>query len=65
MRSNTPRMGAVEPIRPSYPFKPQAHGFGSGAIPGTPIVRHSEDDGSDRTKPTLDDFGGRSDALGG
>jgi hypothetical protein len=65
MPSYTHRKRDFELSRLSYPMKAPDDGAGSGAESRKTAVRASEVDAVISIEPTLDDFGGRSDALGG
>ncbi len=65
MPSYTYRRRASELSRLSHPIKPPADGVRSDSKSRKTSVHALEVDAAMSTKPTLDDFGGRSDALGG
>jgi hypothetical protein len=65
MPSYTSRRRASELSRLSHPIQSPADGFRSDSKSRKTAVHASEVDAAMSTKPTLDDFGGRSDALGG
>ncbi len=65
MPSYPQRKRGSELSRLSYPIKASADGIGSGSEPRKTAVHASEVDAAISIEPTLDDFGGRSDALGG
>ena len=64
MPTYTYRKRASELSRLSYPMK-SPDGVGSNSESIKTAMHTSEFDADLSTKPTLDDFGGRSDALGG
>jgi hypothetical protein len=65
MTSYTYRQSASELRRLSRPNKSPADGVRSDSKSRKTAIQASEVDAAMSTKPTLDDFGGRSDALGG
>jgi hypothetical protein len=65
MPSYTPRRRAAELGRLSHPIASPADAVRSDSKSRTTAVHASDVDAAMSTTPTLDDFGGRSDALGG
>jgi hypothetical protein len=65
MISYTSLQNASEFSRLSHPNKSPADGVRSDSKSRKTAMQASEVDAAMTTKPTLDDFGGRSDALGG
>jgi hypothetical protein len=65
MPSYTYRRRASELSGLSHPIESPADGVRSDSKSRKTAVHAPEVDASISTKPTLDDFGGRSDALGG
>jgi hypothetical protein len=65
MSSYTYLRSPSEFSRLSHPNKLPADGVRSDSKSRKTAIQASEVDAAMTTKPTLDDFGGRSDALGG
>jgi hypothetical protein len=65
MNSYTYLKNASEFSRLSHPNKSPADGVRSDSKSRKTAMHASEVEAAMTTKPTLDDFGGRSDALGG
>ena len=65
MTSYTYHPSASELDRLTHPNKSPADGVRSDSKSRKTAIQASEVDAAMTTKPTLDDFGGRSDALGG
>jgi hypothetical protein len=65
MPSYTYRRRASNSSRLTHPIESSADGVRSDSEARKTVVRASEVDAAKSGKPTLDDFGGRSDALGG
>jgi hypothetical protein len=65
MSSYTYRRSASELSGLNHPVKSPTDGVRSDSKSRKTLVHASEIDAAIATRPTLDDFGGRSDALGG
>jgi len=65
MLTSTPRQRASRPIRHGHKITAPGTNDGAAVELCTVGVTPTEDAAGPSTRPTLDDFGGRSDALGG